>query len=251
MVNIPERICIWESDKTDQDSCRGWTTSFPNGHPHEYVRADIHATLAAENEQMKLESKAERLVLKALNEGLKAEVEQMAKEFDELCAEKLGIIRKPTRTEASAAVKVTDAIGVIDTLIESLSEGLMTDAGLTKADRSGMKYQITALELAKDIISTLTTEPAAPQEAAPVAVVVGHHVTQGPNVEFLTDNIAVGTKLYTHPPAQEVTEAQVEAALVEWFEGEVTWSAGMAPSTKDQMISDMRAALTAAQEAGR
>lgn len=68
------------------------------------------------------------------------------------------------RSEVSAAVRVTDAIGVVDTLIESLAEGMMTDAGLTKADRVGMKHQITALEIAKDGISALTTELAAPLE---------------------------------------------------------------------------------------
>lgn len=43
---------------------------------------------------------------------------------------------------------------------------------------------------------------AAVAEREPVAVVVGHHVTQGPNVEFLTDNLDVGTKLYVSPPSE-------------------------------------------------
>lgn len=87
------------------------------------------------------------------------------------------------------------AIGVIDTLIESLSEGLMTDAGLPKADRVAMEHQITALEIAKDGIAAL--EPAAPegqQEAGADAVrfLYKHgaltHVAAREAVELLTSN---------------------------------------------------------------
>lgn len=67
-----------------------------------------------------------------------------------------------TCAEALSRTGAVKAIGVIDTLIESLSEGLMTDAGLTKADRVAMEHQITALEIAKDGIAALV--PAAPED---------------------------------------------------------------------------------------
>lgn len=44
------------------------------------------------------------------------------------------------------------AISIIETLIESLEEGLMTDAGLTEEDRTAMRHQIEALEVAKEQI---------------------------------------------------------------------------------------------------
>lgn len=42
------------------------------------------------------------------------------------------------------------AIDEIDMLVESLMEGLMTDAGLTAADRSAMNHQINALGALSD-----------------------------------------------------------------------------------------------------
>lgn len=41
MSDLPERICIWDKDKDDPNSHRGWTVSFPENHPHIYVRADM------------------------------------------------------------------------------------------------------------------------------------------------------------------------------------------------------------------
>jgi len=57
------------------------------------------------------------------------------------------------------------AIGVIDTLLESLQEGLMTDANLTEEDRVAMQHQINALDTAKEEIEAISPlEPTAPQE---------------------------------------------------------------------------------------
>jgi hypothetical protein len=50
-------------------------------------------------------------------------------------------------------------IGVIDTLVESLQEGLMTDAGLTIEDRLAMRHQIEALEVAASGIRLSTPQP--------------------------------------------------------------------------------------------
>jgi hypothetical protein len=50
-------------------------------------------------------------------------------------------------------------IGVIETLLESLQEGLMTDAGLTEADREAMRHQIDALEVAAHSIRVSAPHP--------------------------------------------------------------------------------------------
>jgi len=58
-------------------------------------------------------------------------------------------------TSAILAAKAEErqgALNEIDTLIESLNEGLMTDAGLTQADRDGMTHQVMALHVAADTI---------------------------------------------------------------------------------------------------
>jgi len=44
------------------------------------------------------------------------------------------------------------AIGDIDTLIESVREGLMTDSDLTAEDRVAMQHQIEALDVAANAI---------------------------------------------------------------------------------------------------
>ncbi|KFL28179.1 hypothetical protein JP74_02930 [Devosia sp. 17-2-E-8] len=73
--------------------------------------------------------------------------------------------------EAFAARANQAAIDVIDTLVESLNEGLMTDAGLTKADISAMKHQVEALNIAKDEILALPAPALSRAEGQePVAV---------------------------------------------------------------------------------
>ncbi len=53
---------------------------------------------------------------------------------------------------AAKAEERQGAIGEIDTLIESLNEGLMTDSDLTNTDRVAMGHQIEALNVAADIL---------------------------------------------------------------------------------------------------
>ena len=36
---LPDRVCIWDADKSDPTSTRGWTISFQENHPDIYVRA--------------------------------------------------------------------------------------------------------------------------------------------------------------------------------------------------------------------
>lgn len=60
----------------------------------------------------------------------------------------------------------------------------------------------TAQETFDIMCDRIRTTLSSAEEVQPVAVVVGHHVTQGPNVEFLTDNLAVGTKLYVSPTSE-------------------------------------------------
>ncbi len=67
----------------------------------------------------------------------------------------LSALSQPHPADERVVEALTKATGVIDTLIESLSEELMTDAGLLKADRVIMKHKISALELAKDGIAAL------------------------------------------------------------------------------------------------
>ena len=61
----------------------------------------------------------------------------------------------PPEGIAARDAVIEEAVGQIDNLRESLMEGLMTDAGLTKADRRAMNHQIEALEVAADDIRAL------------------------------------------------------------------------------------------------
>lgn len=49
--------------------------------------------------------------------------------------------------------------GAVETLIESVNEGLMTDAGLTDADVVAMKHQVEALDVAVEAIRTPHPSP--------------------------------------------------------------------------------------------
>lgn len=70
------------------------------------------------------------------------------------------------RMRAAYRKGVTNSIKWIDTLVESLQEGLMTDAGLTEQDRRAMRDQIAALDEAK---ATITVNEIDPHPGASVA----------------------------------------------------------------------------------
>lgn len=111
-------------------------------------------------------------------------------------------------------------------------------------------------EVISHIIAALSYDAVAGgEEVQPVAVVVGHHVTQGPNVEFLTDNLAVGTKLYVSPTTEldalRKRVAELEKALEpfaaraelldgKWLDHETHWSP--AYGSTEITIGDLRTA---------
>lgn len=153
--------------------------------------------------------------LEAENERLR----NMVDGYGKLDAEAAVADRNAEAISRTGAVKAT---GVIDTLIESLSEGLMTDAGLSKADRDAMRHQISALETAKAEISAL--EPTAPEGQQPVAWQRRQKDSDVPGYipqwQFVSKEEATGhfekkpgyeyRPLYTRPSEQAVTEAEHE-----------------------------------------
>lgn len=54
--------------------------------------------------------------------------------------------------QSSVEAERSRAAGEVETLIESLNEGLMTDGDLSKADVIAMRHQLEALHLAVDAI---------------------------------------------------------------------------------------------------
>lgn len=59
-TNAPERICIWNSSQNEDGSVdhRGWTTSFPEGHPRAYIRLDLHDAAVRKAREVKVRTLA-------------------------------------------------------------------------------------------------------------------------------------------------------------------------------------------------
>lgn len=169
------------------------------------------------------------------------------------------------RAEASAAVKVKAlewssnwAVIKAETpighyFIESRRDGSfdcrLENTWKTWALSSDIAKADAQADYERRILSALTTEPAAPQEAEAVATTWTRFLDQLAEREVLTERAAILRAIAEHlryrtPPAQAVTEAQVEAACEAFGLHERKYG-------PNHRAAGMRAALTAAQEAGR
>lgn len=144
-----------------------------------YIRHDAYATLAAALPHLSIPSApaqapgglVERL---ALTEMILAHAEDpalapvaaaLSAAIAALSQEQRGAVGgKPLEWEdADASARadgVREGVGVVDTLIESLQEGLMTDADLTAGDRIAMRHQVVALDEAATAIRALINKDA-------------------------------------------------------------------------------------------
>lgn len=192
-----------------------------------FVRHSDYAELAAENERLK-EKEAHRI--------------KIIRENENLLYSNIELRRKIEALANTGAVKVK-------ALDEDDYEEIINAAGIALRNAShGIRGQVITVydsldwwvmkETERRILSAL--EPAAPEgQQEPVAVIVGHHADHGYRIEWLDDSTPVGTKLYTRPSEQAVTEAMVEAAWNDWQTGKQEYG----PEA-------IRAALKAAMEAG-
>lgn len=62
-TQAPERICTWDNQTYEDGEVRvrGWTVSYPAGHPREYIRADVAAAREAAAAQAMREAAAEKV----------------------------------------------------------------------------------------------------------------------------------------------------------------------------------------------
>lgn len=192
-----------------------------------YVRHSDYATLEAENAEQ-----ARLLGMSGYRElDLRTEIERLTKELKAKPKVYCAMLTTGVcdRTEVSAAVKVKPLDLVTE---QKLREALRFAASRSVLSSEDEKRILSALSPAPqeaEAVAWMNAEHVRDYQAGatdgiawanyektdfytvplythtrkaePVAVVVGHHVTQGPSVEFLTDNVSVGTKLYASPAA--------------------------------------------------